>query len=87
MEPKGNQTSNMRHFVDRLPLNPKRPRQFGVLAFLEASFIPMPIEIITAPFMIAYPKQALNIAWAMWIGCLIASTLFYTLGFLLFDSL
>ncbi len=85
MEPKATQNSNMRRFVDRLPLNPKRPKQFGVLGFLEASFVPMPIEIISAPFMIAYPRRALKMAGAMWIGCLIASVLFYTLGFLLFD--
>jgi len=85
MEQKSQQVSKLRRFVDRLPLNPKRPRQFGVLAFLEASIIPMPIEVITAPFMIAYPKRAFKMAWSMWIGCMIASALFYALGFLLYE--
>lgn len=85
MESKANKPSKMRRFVDRLPLDPKRPKQFGLLAFLEASFIPMPIEIITAPFMIAYPKHAFKMAWSMWVGCMIASALFYALGFLLFE--
>lgn len=45
----------------------------------------MPIEIITAPFMIAYPRHALKMAWSMWVGCMIASALFYGLGYLLYD--
>ena len=68
-----------------MPLNPKRPRHFGVLAFLEATILPMPIEVITAPFMIAYPRRAMRMAWAMWIGCMIGAALFYILGFLLFE--
>lgn len=79
------ESSRLRGFVDRMPLDPKRPRHFGVLAFLEASILPMPIEVITAPFMIAYPKHALKMAWAMWVGCMIASALFYALGYLLYD--
>ena len=78
-------TSRLRRFVDRMPLDPKRPRHFGILAFLEASILPMPIEVITAPFMIAYPKEAFRMALSMWVGCMIASALFYTLGFLLFE--
>ena len=85
MEQKANQPSRLRRFVDRTPLDPKRPRQFGLLAFLEASIVPMPIEVITAPFMIAYPKHALKMAWSMWVGCMMASALFYALGFLLFE--
>ena len=87
METKTTQPSKLRRFVDRLPLNPKAPKQFGLLAFLEASILPMPIEVITAPFMIAYPKHALKMAWSMWIGCMIASALFYALGFLLYEPL
>jgi len=85
MEQSPHKTSRLRRFVDRMPLDPKRPRHFGILAFLEASFLPMPIEVITAPFMIAYPKEALRMAFSMWIGCMVASALFYALGFLLFD--
>ncbi len=87
MERNKTKSSKLRGFVDRMPLDPKRPRQFGVLAFLEATFVPMPIEIITAPFMIAYPKHALKMAWSMWIGCIIASAIFYALGFLLFEPM
>lgn len=85
MEKNNANPSKLRSFVDRLPLDPARPRQFGVLAFLEATFVPMPIEVITAPFMIAYPKHALRMAWSMWVGCMIASAIFYALGFLLYD--
>lgn len=77
--------SKLRRFVDRMPLDPRRPRQFGVLSFLECTFVPMPIEVITAPFMAAYPRYALRMAGAMWIACMAGSFLFYLLGFLLFD--
>ncbi len=70
-----------------MPLDPKRPRHFGVLGFLEASVLPMPIEIITAPFMIAYPKRAIRMARAMWLGCMIAALALYGLSFMLYEPL
>jgi len=82
-----NATPRLRGFVDKMPLDPKRPRHFAILSFLECTIIPMPIEVITAPFMAAYPRRAIRMASAMWIACIIGSILFYALGFLLFEPI
>lgn len=83
--PNQNTAPKLRRFVDKMPLDPKRPRQFGILAFLECTILPMPIEVITAPFMAAYPRHAIRMAISMWIACMIGSFIFYAMGFLLFE--
>jgi len=82
-----NAQSRLRRFVDRMPLDAKKPRQFALISFLECTFIPMPLEVITAPFMIAYPRRAIVMSIYMWVACMIGAILFYFLGWALYEPL
>lgn len=55
-------------------------------SFLETIVVPIPIELILIPFMLANPRRVWRTAGAVTLGCLAASVLGYGVGFLLFES-
>ncbi len=57
----------------------------GVLSMGESTVVPIPLEAIIMPLMIAWPRRAWSIAAAALVGCLIGSSIFYVLGNLLFE--
>ena len=58
-----------------------------VLAFGEATFVPLPIEALVAPLMVAYPKRAMAMAVLLWLGNLAGALAFYVIGFTLAEPL
>lgn len=57
-----------------------------VASFLETIVVPIPIELILVPFMLANPHRLWRSAGAVTLGCLAASVLGYGIGFFLFES-
>ncbi|MCQ0090978.1 YqaA family protein [Roseovarius sp. M141] len=57
----------------------------ATLSFAESTVVPIPLETIVVPLMIGHPRRALRIALAIWLGCLVGATLFYSVGLLLAD--
>ncbi|WP_420392050.1 YqaA family protein [Acuticoccus sp.] len=57
----------------------------GLLSMGESTVVPIPLEAVIVPLMVAYPRRAWAIAVAALVGCLIGATLFYYVGHLLFE--
>ena len=62
-------------------------RKLALASFLESTFVPVPLEVLVVPLMVAHPRSALRIAWAIWGGCLLGATVFYLLALWLYDPL
>ncbi len=60
-------------------------RKLALASFLESTVVPVPLEVLVAPLMFAHPRNALRVATAIWIGCLIGALVFYGLALLLYD--
>lgn len=58
----------------------------GVLSALETTILPIPIELIMVPYMLARPRRLWLIAAVTLLGCMVGSLLGYAVGFFLFDS-
>lgn len=56
-----------------------------VLSALESTVLPVPLEAILIPVMVARPTRALQIGLAALIGCVFGGLVFYSLGALLAD--
>ncbi|TDL90836.1 YqaA family protein [Meridianimarinicoccus aquatilis] len=56
-----------------------------VLSALESTVLPVPLEAILIPVMVARPTRALQIGLAALIGCVLGGLVFYSLGALLAD--
>lgn len=59
----------------------------GVLSMGESTVLPIPLEVVIVPLMVAYHRKALSIALSALAGCLIGASLFYCLGALLYEPL
>ena len=59
----------------------------GVLSALETIILPIPIELIMVPYMLARPQRIWLIAGVTLLGCVVGSLIGYTVGFFLFDSI
>ncbi len=57
----------------------------GVLSVGESTVVPIPLEAVIMPLMIAWPRRAWFIATAALVGALVGASAFYFLGHLLFD--
>lgn len=60
-------------------------RQLALASFLESTIVPVPLEALVAPLMVANSRQAFRVAIAIWIGCLLGALTFYLLAWLLFE--
>ena len=58
----------------------------GVASFLETLVLPIPIELIVVPFMLANRRRIWLIAAITTLGCLLGAVVGYGLGALLFGS-
>jgi membrane protein YqaA with SNARE-associated domain len=52
----------------------------AALSFAESTVVPIPLETIVAPLMIGHHRHATTIAFAIWAGCLVGASLFYSVG-------
>lgn len=59
----------------------------GVLSALETLILPVPIELVMMPYMLARPRRLWWIAAVTTLACVFASLLGYAVGYFLFDSL
>lgn len=59
----------------------------GVFSSLETLIIPVPIELVMVPYMLARPQRIWLIAGVTMLGCVLASIVGYAVGFFLFDSI
>ncbi|MDX1631857.1 MAG: VTT domain-containing protein, partial [Thermoanaerobaculia bacterium] len=55
-------------------------------SFLETVIVPIPIELILVPYMVANRDRLIPIATAVTLGCITASMLGYGVGFFLFET-
>lgn len=58
----------------------------GVASFLETIIVPIPIEIVLIPYMLARRDRVWIIALVTTVGCLVGSALGYAVGYLLYDT-
>lgn len=58
-----------------------------VLSFLETILVPVPIELVLVPYMVANRDRLWKTAAAVTVGCLVASMVGYGVGFYLFETL
>ena len=69
-------------------LNNSRYRMFylGVASFLETTVVPIAIELVLVPFMLANRGRIWTIATVTLAGCLAGATLGYLIGLVFFDT-
>jgi membrane protein YqaA with SNARE-associated domain len=58
----------------------------AVASFLETVIVPIPIEVVLIPYMLARRGMVWAIALATTLGCLAGSALGYAVGYLLYDT-
>ena len=56
-------------------------------SFLESTVVPVPIEVILIPFMVAERARVWRIATVTLLGCLLGALLGYAIGYFVFESL
>lgn len=59
----------------------------GIVSFLEATVIPIPLETILLPLMQAHRKKMFMISSMALAGCTLAAFVGYTVGFYIFDMI
>lgn len=57
----------------------------GLFSVGESTVIPVPMEAVLMPLMLAYPSRAWRLGFAALIGSIIGASLFYFVGQLLYD--
>ncbi|MGF1551734.1 MAG: YqaA family protein [Paracoccaceae bacterium] len=60
-------------------------RRLALASFLESTIVPIPLETLVVPLMVANPERAWRIAHAIFAGCLVGALMFYVLGNLLYE--
>ena len=70
----------------RLNASRHRMAYLGVASFLETIIVPIAIELVLVPFMLANPHRIWTIATVTLVGCLVAACVGYALGLLVFDT-
>lgn len=72
------------HWAEHLTDEGAGRAKLALASFLESTVVPIPLEILVAPLMVARPKSSLRVAWAIWLGCLAGAALFYLVALLLY---
>jgi membrane protein YqaA with SNARE-associated domain len=70
-----------------LAASPKGLWLIGIASFLETIIVPIPIEIVLIPYMLARRDILWQIAFVTTLGCLLAATVGYGLGFFFYESI
>jgi len=73
-------------FARQLANSPLGLRLIGIASFLETIIVPIPIEIVLIPYMLARRDILWRIAAVTTAACLLAATFGYGLGFYFYDS-
>jgi len=76
-----------KQWSERLAKSDKALWFVGVGSFLEAIIVPIPIEVVLIPFMLANRDRIWLIATITTIGCLLGAVVGYGVGFFLFQSI
>lgn len=79
-------TDRVRMWSDRLAASRHDLGFIGVLSFMEALIIPIPLELILIPYMVKEQGRAWQIATAALAGCLIGALVGYGIGLALFET-
>lgn len=75
-------------FLDRASLRMANSKAgIGVLSFGESTVVPIPLEAIILPLMVAWPKRAWAVALAALVGCVLGASLFYFVGKVAFEPI
>ena len=80
----GARLSKVLHWTEHLTDQGAGRRKLALASFLESTVVPVPLEVLVAPLMIARPQSAFRVAFAIWLGCLAGALVFYLLGAWLF---
>jgi membrane protein YqaA with SNARE-associated domain len=75
----------VRDWSERLVSEDSGKRTLAFASFLESTIVPIPLEALVAPLMVAHPRHAWRIALAILLGCLAGALLFYFVALWLFD--
>lgn len=76
-----------RSWVDSLTGETAGRQKLAFASFLESTIVPIPLEALVAPLMFAHLRNAVRVAFAIWVGCLAGAFAFYLLARLFFDPL
>ena len=76
-----------RAWVDRLLDSPYGLLWLGLLSAAETTVMPVPIELIMVPYMLARPRRLWWVAAVALVGNIAGALLGYAVGFFLFDTL
>ncbi len=67
--------------------HPAAPRYLGIMSFAEASFFPIPPDVMLMPMALSRPEKALRYAWIATFWSTMGGVFGYVLGYALFDLL
>mgnify|MGYP001162507615 CR=1 FL=1 len=73
-------------WTERLLDSPYGLLWLGVLSAAETTVLPIPIELIMVPYMLARPQRLWLITAVTLAGCIAGSLIGYAVGFFLFDT-
>ena len=79
--------SRARAWADRLLDSPYGLLWLGLLSAAETTLMPVPIELIMVPYMLARPQRLWSVAAVALAGNIVGSLIGYAVGFFLFDML
>lgn len=74
-------------WTQRLLDSPYGLAWLGLLSALETIIVPIPIELIMVPYMLARPHRMWLIASVTLLGCVIGSFVGYAVGYFVFDTI
>jgi membrane protein YqaA with SNARE-associated domain len=80
----------LRRLYDRtlaLSASPRAPWWLAAIAFAEASFFPIPPDVLLIPMVMARPRRAWLLAAICTAGSVVGGALGYYIGYALFDQL
>jgi membrane protein YqaA with SNARE-associated domain len=78
---------NLYHRVLSLAASPRAPWWLAVVAFAEASFFPIPPDVLLAPMALARPERAWRFALICTIASVCGGALGYYIGYAVFNQL
>ncbi|QBZ83283.1 DedA family protein [Hydrogenovibrio crunogenus] len=67
--------------------HPKATKYLGGMSFAEASFFPIPPDVMLAPMSLAQPNRAYYFAWIATVTSLLGGVLGYAIGYWLLDAI
>lgn len=84
---KAGKLESIKRFALRLIYSKHMLWGVGVASFLEAIIVPIPLETILIPLMHARRKEIFVISTIALLGCILAATVGYFIGYFVFDAI